>query len=784
MKRICGYDLNGWRDAAARNWVMKADGEELEVSSSIALGGLPSVIVGTGDIRHITYVGGAQAALAPHGLGTGWGEVGRAERRIKIRDILTNEDTPVEQLTAAFAGLSASAAFGVASIDDLPLSDEVLQERLLAALRKAKISAPLLVWRPVLSALYAATNGRIESGQTIGVISQSHEGFALQKLRIRRETNLGAEVLAPERRTVGIPVESDWGYNRLAERALQTIRLTGATDRIEHLQWARSLSRLMLGETLSPEVLRQPNGDWELINVKTPLDIGNISVPAAMRQIVGECDLVVFESLAQGVLRDTLVSQLRTALGRSLIDLPPTAVAEGALIAARRLSLRQPVYFDFLPQISTIVQRRRGAENHDLIDVNATVPAGEMFRSPAPASFAIQAGQDKFSVFLRKETADRPRKAEVHIGVKLAQAAPVDLWVEQAPASGRAKILLHSESLGHRFQVDWDHAEELSQTWDELLAEFQRGKPTIPSRLVLPCGIAAWADSNRGDGLQKLVLRFDKSENVDWNALASKLSARPDGQYPVSSDGAFPADLDDSVRAAFDRLTHRAIQHVSQRLKGQTGEDSNHSLRFLTWQFRRSPPEVSAWLLEALDQENRGYRLFKHGASWKLAYQGLGRIAGTRNTEQLLIHKLLSKTIDTWRWQNETAAMSFVLSRSETAPRLLTRKDVDRVAKRVVREFEDSLGTAYTKFQYAPLLLVGLLRWRVVDPYALVVGHDVVADKLAKTVERTLADLQRPVLARQSNKFSRILEQTLDELRGEGTNPDLLLDIFGGAEED
>ncbi|ACP23381.1 hypothetical protein NGR_b19340 (plasmid) [Sinorhizobium fredii NGR234] len=68
------------------------------------------------------------------------------------------------------------------------------------------------------------------------------------------------------------------------------------------------------------------------------------------------------------------------------------------------------------------------------------------------------------------------------------------------------------------------------------------------------------------------------------------------------------------------------------------------------------------------------------------------------------------------------------------------------------------------------------------EPFALVAGQDLLADKLARSVEKTLADLRRPGRGRPLAKFGRILEQTLDELRGEGTNPELLLDIYAGGE--
>jgi hypothetical protein len=334
--------------------------------------------------------------------------------------------------------------------------------------------------------------------------------------------------------------------------------------------------------------------------------------------------------------------------------------------------------------------------------------------------------------------------------------------------------------LGYHFQVDWDGATELDQKWDELLEGFQKPAPTIPGRLVLPCGIDAWNDSPRGDGLFTLLKKNADSPVVDWTSLANRLSARPGGKYAISSDGMIPSEVDAASIEMLDRLVERALDEVRKGVKD--GGIGTQSIRFLTWQFRRCPTDVSKWLLDAWDREIRGHPVFTHGASWKLAYQGLGRVASNQNIELQAIHKVLGKTVDTWKWQKETAAMAFLLSRSETAPKLLTRKDVDRIAKRVLHEFEEILGSTYTRFQYAPMLLVGLLRWRVVEPFALVDGQDPVADKLVKAVEKTIADLRHRDRAKPLAKYGRILEQVLEELRGEGSNPELLLDIYGGAD--
>jgi hypothetical protein len=781
MRKLCGYDLNGWRDRAARNWVILPDGEEQEIASAIVEGGIFGVVVETAAKSDGGLVGGAQAAISPHGLGTGWGTIGAADKRIRVSELLRNNPS-IGHLTAAFKGMSSLAGFGVASLDDHAETGELLQESLLTALSKSKISTPLLVWRSVLATLFAIEDGSILEGQTVGVISHVADGITVQRLRIRRERSHGDTVLAPERRSVGKLIRSDWGYRGLALRAENSVLKASSSDRTDHLIWAHANGRLALGIPAESEVLRQSNGDWAVLRPPKSLDLNGFPEIPDLSADVADCDIVLLETLSEDAVGTAFHSAISKSVGREVHILAEGAVAEGALCAARRLSKRDPIYFDFLPQISTIVQRRDAVENFDLVDSEETLPAGEVYRSPKPARLAIQAGQDRFSIFLRKENAKNPRKAEVNIGIRVDETVPVELWVEQSPASGRAKILVHSQKLGHHFHVDWDGATELNQSWNSLLAGFQRPAPTIPGRLVLPCGMDAWNDSPRGEGMLALLERNVDRYVVDWTSLANRLSARPGGKYAISSDGALPPDVSVTAITQLDRLVERAVDEVRRGLKGQ--DVGTQSFRFLTWQFRRCPAEVSGWLMEAWDKEVRGHPIFTHSSHWKLAYQGLGRVASSRNMELQAIHKVLGKTIDTWKWQKETAAMAFLLSRSETAPKLLTRNDVERIAKRVLREFEENLQSTYTKFQYAPMLLVGLLRWRVVEPFALVEGKDPTADKLVRAVEKTIADLRHKDRARPLAKYGRILEQVLEELRGQGSNPELLLDIYGGADED
>ncbi len=536
-----------------------------------------------------------------------------------------------------------------------------------------------------------------------------------------------------------------------------------------------------MGLVAEPEVLRLGNGDWLEVAPPPRLAPPNLGIASDAFSLIAGADIVLLETLTEGHIRTQLQMDTELAVGQRITVLPHDAVARGALIAAERLCGNDPVYFDFLPRISTIVQGRDGARNFDLIDKNETLPAGRMYRSPIPARLGIQQGQDAFSVYLLKEAEDRPRKAQVEIGQHVSRVTPVELWVEQVPAAGRARIALSAPDIGRQFVVDWGSAEKQDKSWEEIIASLETPRPSIPNRLILPCGTDAWDGGQGRQGLSRLLTDNVGRRQVDWESLRSALSARPHGRYCISSDGELPSSISPNDVMRLDRLTERAMKDVHARLAGN-GTDTNDSLNFMTWQFRRCPTEVAGWLLDSwlARSRNQPHPFVDHHFNWTLMYQGAGRVAATQEYQRVAVERLFLRNVEDWSYVQESACMSFLLSRSDEAPMFLQRDQVDRIATRVVLEFRDQLGGTYTKFHYAPMLLVGLLRWRLNEPYALVAGRDSVATELADVVDRAIKDIQRRrrELPNRIERTLKILQETKEELAGRGTNPDLLLDIY------
>ena len=143
--KLCGYDLNGWRDLAARNWSILPGEDECFGPIQIGQGGLAGAVVRIGEGKPETWVGGKQADLAPHGLGGGWGEVGAPERKVSIRALIEGHIENPLALSSAIVGLASGARFSVMSIDDVPSTTEAMQERMLAAMVTSRLSNPMLV---------------------------------------------------------------------------------------------------------------------------------------------------------------------------------------------------------------------------------------------------------------------------------------------------------------------------------------------------------------------------------------------------------------------------------------------------------------------------------------------------------------------------------------------------------------------------------------------------------------------------------------------------------------
>ena len=779
LKKLSGIDLNGIQDLAARNWILNNEGEETFFDSEpyINLGSVRSSVIKVDTPSGSELIGGVQASLAPHGRGGGFGQIGKIENRTPLIEIINSEETETDKLSAALSALSPPSAHTIVSISDSSSTSEIYQDNLLKALRKNKERSYLLIWRSVLTALSQIHLPEIMPGTRVGLINHSLQGLDIQTLEIK-ETNVKNQILlVPERKTAGVSIETDFGYRGLFDTVKSYLE-TLTTDRMLDVGQSNNLGLMALGQQTQSELVRSETGAWRELkpqkSITDLLKLNDLHLESLNGFFAG-CDLLLFESFCTGQLEARIRAKLQTASDKKIIAVHGMEIAKAALYAAKRLEQDFPIYFDFLPQISTIVRSGLETKSADLIDQSETLRAGKVFRSREPAEFAINPQAERIEVFLKKETEEKPRKSVVELHTPPGSAARVMISVEQIPALGRATIQLKADSIGLNRNLDWDQAEILDETWDEIIQRQEAPVVPIPERLVVEASDFNWSDADR-DGLETLLEQAVQSSSPNWMLLAQR------AYKSFSSDGEIPEYVSTAARENLKTVNDKAMELIELILCDEIKSD-NEILKFLTYQYKKCPSLISLTLLNLW--QYRFVTGFSHPfiiapASWVLIFQGFGRIVFDPNSEEEAIKKLVSIPIKNWRWREQTACMSFLLSRSETAHQFLNLDNIPLLLDRIKIEFRENIGTAYNKFYYAPFLLAGLLRYREFDSSFLVLGADPVAENIDDLLDITIEDLNsnQQIGATNKQKYLGWLEEIKTYMRGEQGNPNLLLDIY------
>lgn len=776
MRRLAGYDLNGWHDRMARNWNVTPEGEIEQDVHMIGDAGRLSSIVGVGKNGQ-EWIGGLPARLAPHGRGAGWGAIGVAGRRHTVRDLLQDPSIPAELLGRAFAGLGGRPTHAVVAIDDIPATNDSFRERMLKALRGEKLGKPLLVWRSVLTAISVVQQQPelLKDQDLLCVVSHHADGLSVQTLRLRRAPEDGA--LVWERRRTGELVRSPLGYLGLLKQAEVQIEIALHGRSPELFEKSQAASDLAFGARTKTELLRKNIGaEWLRHDPPHELDHSSISADlSGLRELCGN-NPIIFETMCEGSVQLALRHTIESALGREIMIAHGPAVATGALWAAQRFANNMPVHFDFLPQVSTIVADGWEAQNFDLVQSNETLPAGKLYRSSKPAELGLNQGESRISLYLRHEGDTTPRRSEIVFERPMQNATRVQLTLEQVPAAGRARIHLHAPDAGWSRLVEWDEATPISLSWEAQIEELTNA-PVIPERMILPCDSQFWIGNRIA---LNQTLREAQDLPINWQVLAAKIGARFVGHYPVSSDGVLPdgADAD-----ALDKLTDIAKREFLNAYDGGQEEFDTNIAKFLTWQFQRCPLEVANAFLN-IARHDDPKNLFP-GGSQKLLWQGLGRVVKTEHLELLTLDVLRNVSDESWRWDKHSACAAFVLSRSDTAGRYLTDTDVKRLALRAHHDFTQELNTSYNRLHYAPALIGGLLKRRGYIANTLVVGVDPMADLLVKTIDDTLQDLKvprngDPRFAAKAVQYAALLNDLREAIHGTGSAEGLLTRLFQG----
>ncbi|MDW9812836.1 hypothetical protein [Sinorhizobium meliloti] len=795
MRHLVGLDINGWHDWAARNW---SASEDHPIDYEVADGGIASVVIFEMGAQSEQPIGGPQAHLAPHGRGIGWGPIGNPDRRARVRDLL-DPNEPFEQkstsaaLLAVVSALSLDAKRIVFAVSDTEAGmNEGRQTALLGLLRHPKQPLPVLLWKPVAVLLQAITEGlfsELDIGRDVDIICHEADGLSLQTLRIASPKGTN-RLLAPERHVFGKLVVPELGLLPLQKEIARQWVSTNPDLTGHGIGWHCEAEKWLLddAERQRDHVLRKANGDWVKVVEPTELQLAYPSVEMlsnTFASLLKGSGPILLQTPLRADLALKLSELLAGASGRQVLLRSADSVALGCLEAAKRIEKGHPHYLDRLEQISVVVMERGEPVFKDLVPKDATVPANKAFISEPIRSLVWPQGSFEQDFYVRKGESEI-RKWMVRGFEPPQEDQPVVMQLTQMPAQGWARVEISSSTWSALQQkpirLDWETMPIEARTADDILGELRTPPPVAPDRTRYPYSEDLWTGVDGQVGLLEELKHFNASRySVPTNVLAIVTRQyRPIGSsqtyFAVSTDGDLPQipGAAEALEACIRTVAGWLMDHV----KRNRSPSSNDMMRLLSWCFARCPVEIQDEMIKALSEPQHPF--LRPTAGRTVLLQGLGRTI----TDEGRLRQVLDLVSHFEQNMHTRACIAFLLSRKDAAPRALTEESIGRIA----RIADDSIKGAISarKFQvdfnYSLQLVAGLLRFREVEPFALVCGTSPYAAKLEATLTRA-QDAMRPLATRLSAKM-RIVEELRAMLAGTGGSRNVLYAIEGASSSD
>ena len=699
-----------------------------------------------------------------------------------------------EFLTALFARLGNMRDVGVLAISDTGPENsegsESAQEIYLRTLRKAGIRKRQLVWRPVLAVLNAIDSKNFpEQARNVWVLSHHRKGIAFQHLQLisckegGREpgTNRcrkcpesgpcynGEGILLPARAAPGKLHSSELGLEHIQESLFRLFLEHNDAQLRDRAEFCDSLkvkaAELVVGIKSADQPVLMQKGRWlpwkcpSKAQLSTLLSQGKGDFP----ELEKNCSHILFETPATGVVREHLHLRLQAAYpDYEIIMLSEDSVVSGALLATKRLEDGIPTHLDSLPPIQTIADSNSSEEEGKRVEVDLVtkkwVLPNEEYRSENPMAFKAQQGQRAIVIYLRKTGVgdDQPRKEEITITDSSAKDEEgVQFYVQQAPLTGRAKLILSSKVFPGGFKtLNWDKLAKADGSWQDILSgKSLHSKPL--DAIVLEASMDLW-HGYKGKGLlfqqvDEMAAHPEMAPDFSWRELANQLSLRQDGKYPISSRGEFPEELPSSYAVKIDQLLEFAVQDVKKR------GSKAPSLRFATWTGWRCPEEIRRFLCERIQSGKRFAPLF----------QGAGRTMHEPEEYRVVLQHLCSLPEPEWK-RDQLACAAYILSRtveeSKSAQHaVLPYVDSlaqDIIAKKLAWERQNQEYTS--TFIYIPFFMVGLLRLRAIRPGILLADRDESAERILTPLKQVYEDVKRK--AQHEDRLAKYVKPLKDSV--------------------
>lgn len=761
MSASLGFDLNGLWD-----FVAEGDGESDTLLKNLGVRG--SIVRLQAEQNR--WVGGAQVALAPHGKGLGWGQIGAAENRIFLNDVLDRlaEDDAEATQAAAFGGFleeqTKHADGAVFAVPDISNFDEAARDRLLRLLRHAsRLRSTTLLWRPIAAILgwiKASAHARTfqpSEGLRIAVLSLMGSGIQVADAKLIRESWSDSEIWVPERDRAGVAVSGACAGENLAHRVAREFADSLRVPEREALLGINAPWRISVGERPEFELLRMPNRSWRKLPDIAGGDIALAleGLPRTVGELLDEADALLVEGPMAGHVAwvDAILRAAGWRAGRPVHRAEKGLVAKGCLEAALRAHAGAPVYYDFLPQLEIYARVADELRFVELIPKNTRLLGGKAYKGDAPGDFVIDKGATRLTFYLFKEDFSKGRKAEDDLPEKTTSQHRIRVSVEQVPGQGFARVRIESdtfEALRRKpLELDWSRMEIVEQSREEILAApVERSGLAYPDTVSIKGHPLHWHSGHRAgnllDQLQTYVdlpllrgnavegtahaalkvlrERFRRPENPAFVARKMGVLCNDQGSFrALDSDGKLPSSSGDlAVPYEAERLLDTALAKVGQEFDRLIARKSAPAVStlvgdiagFATWCFWRCPPSITDFLLEFYE----GSRIFP--IHHILRREGVGRIVHQPEHLDRYFAVVDAKLgADGLLAAAEFSALGRVLGGCPDATERLRKVTVDRIVQQTISELSKQndlpRGDAYKrKFKAALLMLAPLLRYR------------------------------------------------------------------------
>lgn len=795
--KLAGVDLSCDRGRAARNW---RDDEDVPDGQAVHVDAGWSPVVVRLQTEPETWIGGAQAMLAPHGRGPGWGDkIGGDDRRLPMRQVLpwrlesSSSAVDATALHAAVDALTGDARLVALVIPDDGAVDEDVQDAVLRALRGPRRPRIELVWRPVATILghigLLPEPASSDAGTEIVVVSDLDGHLSVSRLRLRRLVWAGRTMLAPERHRAGVRMPwSGAAALRVASLRQQAAGVLGIEADALARQSIQAEAVIAVGAA-PRRVIRMPNASWML--AEPPVRAHHAAaLPEQVLALLCGADAVITESAIGPVATRALAEQLRQqAPDVQVIEAKDGATAAGALEVARRFAAGAAPWLDFLPGLDAVITDADGEAVFDsLIPACEVAPAGKFWVCATPPAYGLREGQTSIDLYFEKLDTRGVRRWTVTLPAPAPQGTVVRLRVQQRPATGQAAIMIECNDWAplraQPIRLDWKELTDVDhRDRAEILADLNP-PARVPNRYYYPADLAHWNDGVIEAALEKYVKNAGRFNGHQFDALQT-LYDRFKRQYPpgrspgggrrhaIDTDGTPPRGLRLDTEALWRHALQLAAVDVERIASGAAPDGLQEAPRsfykFPTWCFTACPPSIVNHLAKS-KTFSANNRLVTGSPDMKVLMHGIGRCMTGGESIVGFVDDVCSGSRAALN-ELSMACVAFLISRREEAAQALaSRPDlVETLAQAASYGLRQTVGGHWgvSLPRYALELSLGLVRVRRYRRSTL-------TPRTGRGAEKLVSALQDLAPRAPVNRRG-VVTDAIDWVLGQGANENILM---------